>query len=169
MDNIWCPWRMEFIEGKKEKREGDACIFCELGGAPPGEDNLVLARGRESYVVMNRYPYNNGHLLIVPYSHAAQLKDLPPSSYEEILQLMSESMEVLSRSFRAEGFNCGMNAGRVSGCGILDHVHWHVVPRWTGDTNFMPVLSDIRLMPEYLGETYRKLKGPFEKLGKGGQ
>lgn len=165
MDNIWCPWRMEFIEGKKAGVGGE-CVFCGLGAQSPSAKNLVLAKGKEAFVVMNRYPYSNGHLLVVPYPHEAKLKKLPASTYQEILWFTSECMEILADCFKAEGFNCGMNSGRVAGCGILDHVHWHVVPRWEGDTNFMSVLADVRLMPEYLAESYKKLEGSFQKLTK---
>lgn len=165
MDNLWAPWRMEFILDKRLKEGGGPCVFCELSKATPNDQNLVLARGKENYVVMNRFPYTNGHLLIVPYQHLAELKDLSQKSHQEICFLASQSMQLLREALKAEGFNCGINVGRVSGCGILDHFHFHVVPRWTGDTNFLPVLSESRSMPEYLSETYQRLEKYFKKMG----
>lgn len=156
---------MEFIEGKRYREEDGPCVFCELKEKTPDSENLVLHRGEKNYVVMNRFPYTNGHLLIIPYSHLTHLKDFEPSGYQEILELMAQSMEILREALKAEGFNCGLNVGRVSGCGILNHFHWHVVPRWSGDTNFLPILSDVRQMPEYLSQTYKRLEPGFQQLG----
>lgn len=164
MDNLWAPWRIEFILNKRQKGEGP-CIFCELKEETPNDKNLVLYRGKKTYVVMNRFPYINGHLLIVPYAHVAHLRELDSKTHQEILELTAQSMDLLQETLKADGFNCGLNVGKVAGCGILDHFHWHVVPRWNGDTNFMPVLSDVRIMPEYLSETYKRLILSFKKLG----
>lgn len=161
MDSLWAPWRMEFIEGKRQKKEGMPCVFCELGSAKPDSKNLVLARAEFTYIVLNRFPYTNGHLMVVPYSHVAHLKELPPKTHEEILRLTSATLDILSEQLHAEGFNCGMNVGRAAGGGIVDHFHWHVVPRWSGDTNFLPVLGETRIMSEYLSETYDRLKKSF--------
>lgn len=167
MDNLWSPWRIEFILDKRQKEGGAPCIFCELKEETPDSKNLVLYRGRETYVVMNRFPYTNGHLLIIPYGHQSHLKELSQEAHQEVLSLTVKSMEILKEALNPEGFNCGMNVGRVAGCGILDHFHWHIVPRWNGDTNFMPVLGDVRVMPEYLSQTYVRLKPGFEKIGGG--
>lgn len=163
MDNIWSPWRMEFIQDKRFKGEEGPCIFCELGKAKPDNKSLVLRRAKENYIVMNKFPYTNGHLLIVPFQHTPDLKSLSPAAHQEMLSLMGESMDILSSCLKAEGFNCGLNVGRVAGCGILQHCHWHVVPRWHGDTNFLPVLCGTRIMPEYLSATYDRLAGSFQK------
>lgn len=164
MDNIWSPWRMEFIEDKRQKEGGAPCVFCELGEQNPDNKNLVLYRGQQTYVVMNRFPYTNGHLLVVPFGHSAHLKELSSETHQEILGLTVQCMDIMKEALNAEGFNCGMNVGKVSGCGIEDHYHWHVVPRWNGDTNFMPVLADVRVMPDYLSKTYERLRPGFEKL-----
>lgn len=163
-EHLWAPWRMEFIKDKRFKTGEGPCVFCELKGQMPGDQNLVLYQGKNNYIVMNRFPYTTGHLLIVSHEHTANLKQLPKNSYEEILNLTAEGMEILKEVLGAEGFNCGLNVGRVGGCGILDHFHWHIVPRWTGDTNFLPVVGEARSMPEYLNETYQRLIDKFEKL-----
>jgi len=164
MDNIWTPWRMEFIKDSRLKGEEGPCIFCELATVKPNNKNLVLARGKENYVVMNKFPYSNGHLLIVPYQHQKRIQDLPAGAHQEMMQMMGKGMDILSDCLEAQGFNCGLNVGRVAGCGVLDHCHWHVVPRWSGDTNFLPVLSDTRQMPEYLATTYDRLADRFQGL-----
>jgi len=164
MDNIWSPWRMEFIKDKRFKEGGAPCIFCELKTLTPSTENLVLYKGEAVYVVMNRFPYTNGHLLIIPNAHSSNL-DLGAKADQEILKLMAASIDILRNTLNAEGFNCGLNLGKVAGAGIADHLHWHIVPRWNGDSNFMPVMSSHRLMPEYLSETYKRLEKGFQKLG----
>lgn len=164
MDNIWAPWRLEYIKDARQKKEGAPCVFCDLGSKTPNRENLVLTKGKVTYVVMNRFPYNNGHLLICPYQHVAKLKALSPQVYQESLWFMGEGMEILGASMNAEGFNCGLNLGKTAGCGIEDHLHWHVIPRWLGDTNFMPVIGNTRVMPEYLGNTYDRIADGFQKL-----
>jgi ATP adenylyltransferase len=162
MNNLWAPWRMQFIEDLKNRKGG--CIFCEL--AMPGDDRerLILHRGEKAFVVMNRFPYNNGHVLITPYRHVAALKDLEGGERQEMMKLGGEAVEIMSKTIEAEGFNCGINLGRAGGAGVLDHVHLHVVPRWVGDTNFLPVMSETRSMPEYLLNTYDRLVGGFKKI-----
>lgn len=162
MKQLWAPWRMEFIK-ELRKREG-GCIFCELHSEGDDRERLVLYRGRSCYAVMNRFPYNNGHLMIVPYRHEGSLSKLDSTECAEMMELNARSIEILSASLEAEGFNCGFNIGRVAGAGITDHIHLHVVPRWNGDTNFMPVLGDTSSMPEYLSDTYDRIIGGFEKI-----
>ena len=165
MDNIWSPWRMEFIHDQRQKGKEGPCVFCELKEQVPNNKNLVLHKGKQVYVVMNRFPYTNGHLLVLPYAHLTHLKELNSDGQQEIMKLMAESMDILRAALHVDGFNCGMNVGKVSGCGIEDHFHWHIVPRWVGDSNFMPILSDMRLMPQYLSDTYQHLIEGFKKLG----
>ena len=166
MKHLWAPWRMQFIEDLRNK--GDGCVFCEL--AQPTDDasvereRLILHRGDSCYVLMNRYPYNNGHLLIIPYRHVGTLSDLSSDERSEMMSLSSKSIEILSDALSAEGYNCGINVGKAAGAGIADHVHMHVVPRWCGDTNFLPLFSDTSSMPEYLTDTYDRLIGGFEKI-----
>lgn len=166
MDNLWAPWRMEFIQDKRLKGEAGPCVFCELSAVPPDDINLVLYRGKTVYIVMNRFPYTNGHLMIVSSDHVAELKNLSPQARLEVMDLTAHSMDILRECLEAQGFNCGLNVGRVAGAGILDHFHWHIVPRWNGDTNFLPVLADTRQMPEYLSETWQRLAPAFRKLGR---
>ncbi len=152
---LWTPWRMEYIlDGSK----GGGCIFCDYPKEEDDRKSLILFRGEKTFVIMNRYPYSNGHLMITPYSH---ISDVSLLSGEEMLELSSEikrSVALLKKAMFPDGFNIGMNMGKAAGAGIDDHLHMHIVPRWKGDTNFMPVLSDTRVMPEALDETYRKLK-----------
>ncbi len=158
-DLLWAPWRMEFIGGKPEP----GCLFCRTG-RPGGDDeeNLVLRRGALAFVILNRYPYSNGHLMVAPYRHGGALGELTADEAAELLGLAGRCTEILAAAFQAEGFNVGFNLGKVAGAGVGDHLHLHVVPRWTGDTNFLPVIGDTRVMPEYLGATFRKLQPHFE-------
>lgn len=162
MDNLWAPWRMKFIEDMRAKHaEGSACVFCTTLKSQDSSENLVLHRGAHAFVVMNKYPYTTGHLLILPVRHVSEVYELSAPEQQEMMLLMGKSIQVLRSALHAEGFNCGLNLGKVAGAGILGHVHMHVVPRWAGDTNFLPVFSDTRSMPEYLHETYDRLIGHF--------
>lgn len=160
MEHLWAPWRMQFIQELRCRQGG--CLFCELAEGGDDRGRLILHRGKGAYVVLNRFPYNNGHLMVVPYRHTGALSALSDAENAEIMRLASQSVEVMGRVLEAEGFNCGFNIGRPAGAGIIDHVHLHVVPRWTGDSNFLPVLGDTRSMPEYLTETYDRLKPGFD-------
>jgi ATP adenylyltransferase len=159
---LWAPWRMQYILGPKT----NGCILCEKG-REPGEDdtkNLILARGPFTYVLMNIYPYNSGHLMIAPYRHLESLEKLSSEERAEMMTWASDSERILRAAFQAMGFNIGVNVGRVAGAGIDDHVHMHVVPRWNGDTNFMPVLGETKVIPEHLEETYARLV-PYYRTG----
>ena len=157
MEQIWAPWRIAYIQ--MEKPEG--CVLCEKPGQKNDAVNHILYRGEKNFVIMNSYPYNPGHLMIVPYRHVANLEELTDEELHEHFQIVSRSIKLLRRVFDPGGFNVGINMGRVAGAGIDTHVHTHVVPRWQGDTNFMPVISEVRIVPEALAETYEKLKGKF--------
>lgn len=159
---LWAPWRMAYIGGAA--REG--CLFCEVPGSGADRSNLILHRGPSTYVVMNMYPYNNGHLMIVPYRHCAGLSQLSPEESLEIMQTARRATQALETAFGAEGFNIGFNLGKAAGAGVAGHVHLHVVPRWMGDTNFMPVLADTKVMPEHLESTYAKLVPLFREQGR---
>lgn len=166
MDRIWSPWRMQYIESPKG--EEGVCILCEKPKEDRDESNLILHRAVHCYLIMNLYPYNNGHLMVVPYKHAPDLTDLDDATLLEMMQLVRLSERLVRRVMKPDGFNIGVNIGRVAGAGIADHVHMHVVPRWLGDTNFMPVLADVHVMPELLATTYAKLKeglGPLLEEG----
>jgi len=157
MKHIWAPWRVEYI--RAEKPEG--CILCEKPAEDSDAPNYILYRGRKSFVIMNSYPYNPGHLMVAPYRHVASLEELTDAERNEHFEIVSRCVGALRQVFNPAGFNIGINMGRVAGAGIDGHVHTHIVPRWTGDTNFMPVLADVRVVPEALAETYKKLVGGF--------
>ncbi len=154
MDQIWAPWRIEYILRGKE----EGCVLCQKSQEGNDEENLVLYRGRANFVILNIYPYNPGHLMVAPYRHTADLQDLTQDEVQEHFGFIKRSVEILRRVMEPAGFNVGLNLGRVAGAGIDTHLHTHVVPRWTGDNNFMPVLSDTRVVSEALCDTYKRLK-----------
>jgi len=156
---LWAPWRMEFIAAEKPP----GCIFCDFPAAPEAEDrrNLVVHRAEHAFVVLNRFPYNSGHLMVVPRRHGADLNGLPAPEYADLLEEVRRAAAVLQAVYRPEGINVGMNLGRAAGAGIVDHLHWHLVPRWVGDNNFMPVLGDIRVMVDHLDTTWEKVRAGY--------
>jgi ATP adenylyltransferase len=151
---LWAPWRLEYVQAAGG--DGDACAFCE---ALRGDDEelLVVHRGERAFVLLNKFPYSTGHLMVAPKRHTAELGELDDGEAAEIHRLVAHAIDVLRETISPQGFNLGWNLGRVAGAGIVDHVHQHVVPRWGGDTNFMPVLADVKVIPEHLAETRRKL------------
>jgi ATP adenylyltransferase len=159
MNQLWAPWRMELIE-KGKKPEG--CIFCDLPRAQDDRANLILGRTRHTFAILNRFPYNNGHLMVVPLRHTADLVSLPQDEHDELAQMLRVAVRLLGKAYGAHGYNVGMNLGPVAGAGIADHLHWHVVPRWNGDTNFMPVLSDTKVMIEHLQAGWDRLRPVFD-------
>jgi len=160
MKVLWAPWRMTLICAPKRK----GCIFCELPRKGDARDNLVLAVTSRSVVMLNRYPYSNAHLLIAPRRHVAQLDRLGVAERRDLDDTLRASIGILRRNLRPEGMNVGMNLGEVAGAGIADHLHWHVVPRWKGDTNFMPVLGSVRVIPQHLLESYDSLSPSFSVI-----
>ena len=162
MQHLWAPWRIRYIE----QAQPPGCIFCEK---PQGEDEagLILHRGELAFVMLNAFPYNNGHLMAAPYRHVADPVDLSPEEMASLMAEASLSLRVVRRAMRPDGLNLGMNLGRVAGAGIADHLHLHLVPRWNGDTNFMPVLCDTRVLPEALLATYRKLRSALDQEAAG--
>ncbi len=153
---------MPYVTGHT-KREG--CVFCRMveQGVQRDPQNYILHRGRRAFSVLNLYPYNNGHLMVVPYDHLASLELLPPETQADMMHLVCYSLEVVRRAMSPAGFNVGVNLGRAAGAGIDDHVHIHVVPRWHGDTNFMPVIAETRVIPELLDDTYKNLMAVVEQ------
>ncbi|MEI6891334.1 MAG: HIT domain-containing protein [Pontiella sp.] len=147
---IWAPWRIEYILGNKE----GGCFLCRMFGENTDRENLILKRGKTCAVVMNRFPYNSGHLMVTPYRHLDTLSDLSPEERLELMDMTIEATEVLQSELNPQGLNLGFNLGESAGAGLKDHIHQHLVPRWTGDTNFMPVLADTRVMPQALLEQY---------------
>jgi len=163
IEQLWAPWRGEFI-GQKPL---EGCIFCRFPaeeGAEADRRNLILGRSAHSFAILNKYPYNNGHLMVIPRHHIAELAAVPAEEYADLNRLLQQSVDILGRVYLPAGYNIGMNLGRVAGAGIADHLHWHVVPRWGGDTNFMPVISETKVMIEHLMHSYDKLKPEFDKL-----
>jgi ATP adenylyltransferase len=155
---IWAPWRMEYIAGASGGRE-KGCFLCIDG--KDDEKALVVERVRNAFVVMNRYPYSNGHLMVVPERHVGSLEDLSDEELLTMMRLVRRSSSILTKEMNANGLNVGINMGKAAGAGLEEHIHIHVVPRWFGDTNFMPVLGETRVISEHLYETYRKLKERF--------
>ncbi len=154
---LWAPWRLEYIATADEY---DGCIFC-LAAGTSDEDGLVVHRGTCAFVLMNKYPYSSGHLLVAPYRHVAELGELADEEVLEIHRLAAAGMGAMAETYGPQGYNLGWNLGRIAGAGITDHVHLHVVPRWAGDTNFMPVLADVKVLPEHLADTCRKLSAAW--------
>lgn len=165
IETLWAPWRMEYILSFKDE-DKHPCIFCERFPKKNDKNNLILYRSTHSFVIMNRYPYNSGHLMIVPYKHTGNFQNLTKEENIELMEVLQLSQRVLVASMKPQGFNIGMNLERVGGAGVDDHIHWHLVPRWNGDTNFMPVIGETKVISEALEKTYDKLKLVFDKLGK---
>lgn len=161
MENLWAPWRMEYIKASDKTK---SCVFCDILPAGNDRERLILWRGESTYCVMNRYPYNPGHLLIIPNQHTDELPLLPTETQHEMIWLLSETTKIVKQVLKAENMNVGMNIGRSAGAGVLGHMHFHVIPRWNGDTNFLPVLDETRSLPEYLDDTYETLYPAFSKL-----
>ncbi|MBI5587164.1 MAG: HIT domain-containing protein [Deltaproteobacteria bacterium] len=159
MNQLWAPWRIEYIQGEKD----GSCIFC-TASEKEIKDSLLLFKGSFSVVMLNKYPYNNGHIMIAPVRHVARTEDVTTEEGSDIFRMISRSTTVLTALFKPDGFNIGMNVGKAAGAGIDDHLHMHVVPRWNGDVNFMPALADVKVMPEHLSATFEKLKPFFERF-----
>jgi ATP adenylyltransferase len=159
METLWSPWRMEYIQANKDETDDAGCILCRLRDGE--ESERVLARTELAYVVLNKYPYNPGHLMVVPSRHVGDLEELTDAELLELQRLLTRSVSALREESAPHGFNVGMNLGRIAGAGIPDHLHWHVVPRWAGDTNFMPVVGETRVLPELVEETARRLAPHF--------
>ena len=159
MKTLWAPWRMEYILGKKEPE----CIFCSYPKKNNDRESLILYRSSHSFVMMNKYPYNNGHIMVVPYIHTSTIDNLTDEVLLDFMKVTQYSLKCLKEAFRPEGFNIGINIGAVAGAGMEEHVHLHMVPRWAGDTSFMSVFGEIKVIPEYIMETYDKLYPVFNK------
>ncbi len=150
---LWAPWRLEYI-AHADEHEG--CVFCEAA-AGGDEEKLVVHRGERAFVILNKFPYSSGHLMVSSYRHVGKFGDLTDEEALEVHRLAEAGVSALAETYRPQGYNLGWNLGRIAGAGVVDHVHLHVVPRWAGDTNFMPVLADVKVLPEHLRETRRRL------------
>lgn len=162
MERIWSPWRMAYIQAAKEQGEDGGCIFCDLPAEGDDVRTMILARGELAFVIVNSFPYNPGHLMVAPFRHVGAFTSLEADELADVDALVARSIRALEQEMEPHGYNLGMNLGRVAGAGIPDHVHWHLVPRWNGDTNFMPVVGETRVLPELLEETYARLQPRFE-------
>lgn len=152
-EQLWAPWRLEYIEAADDQ---PGCVFCRAAELS-NDDGLIVQRGSRAFVLLNRFPYASGHLMVAPFRHVGDFAGLDEEEALEIHALTSSALGVLSQTMSPQGYNLGWNLGRIAGAGVIGHVHQHVVPRWAGDTNFMPVLADVKVMPEHLAETRRKL------------
>jgi ATP adenylyltransferase len=162
MKHLWSPWRLEYLQAPK----ADGCIFCRAVEGDDDRGNLVLLRGERVFLILNRFPYNNGHLMVVPYAHVPSLEDLDAPTLAEMMLLLKQGLAALRSAMHPDGFNLGANLGHVAGAGVEEHVHFHVVPRWLGDTNFMPVVGDLRVVPQTWLQTYDQLKAALEDQGR---
>ncbi len=158
MDRLWNPWRFQYVS--KEKRP-EGCIFCDLPRENNDEENLIVHRARFNYIILNRYPYTTGHLMVVPFVHTDSLQGIDGATSQELFELVRAADDKLRQVYRPKGMNLGMNLGEAAGAGIAEHIHMHVLPRWIGDANFLTVVGETRILPEELSETYRKLKAVF--------
>jgi len=163
MEQLWAPWRMPYIQ-QSEPEPG--CLFCTKIHEDKDEENYIVYRGSLCFVMLNLYPYNSGHLMVVPYQHTGQLDEIQSNAGAEMFGTAQMSVQALNAVMHPNGFNLGVNQGKISGAGVADHIHLHVVPRWDGDTNFMPVLANVKVMPELLTTTADKLRPIFQQLAR---
>ncbi|MGQ9545852.1 MAG: HIT family protein [Dehalococcoidia bacterium] len=159
MEYLWAPWRMEYIQRMPES----SCILCQKPAQNDDEANLILYRGQHNFIMLNAFPYNPGHLMVAPYRHIANLQDLTYAEAREHFDMVKKALELLKDVMEPAGFNIGLNIGKVAGAGVAEHIHSHIVPRWQGDTNFMPVLSHTKVVSEALSATYQKLKANLQE------
>ncbi len=157
---IWAPWRLEYVKDASKDIESE-CIFCAALGADDDEANLIVHRGERCFVILNKFPYTNGHLMVAPYEHMSALQELDAETITELMSLAQRGMAALESSYSPHGYNVGVNQGRVAGAGVEHHIHMHVVPRWGGDTNFMPVLGDTRVMNQTLEDSFATVRKAF--------
>lgn len=161
---LWAPWRLEYIE--KETPSG-GCIFVDLPKQESDRDNLILFRGENAFVMLNAYPYTNGHLMVAPYRHTAEMSELDDATLLEINKLLGRCLKWIQETYKPDGFNIGVNLGKAAGAGIPTHIHWHIVPRWQGDTNFMTTVGNVRVLPQSLQDSYDRLKEAVERDARG--
>jgi ATP adenylyltransferase len=165
MEKLWSPWRSNYIDSFKTKNDSDACVFCEAPKLSLDDDNsLLIYKNKLCYVMLNLYPYNSGHLLIIPYRHQSDMSLLGEDELKEMMQMVQLSIKALELAMKPQGFNFGANLGKAAGAGIDSHLHFHVVPRWNGDINFMPAVGEVKIISQDLYETKKKLINAFEQL-----
>lgn len=161
MNHLWSPWRMTYIQDTDKEKH---CIFCQTQLSVDGVENLIVHRGKYTYIILNRYPYTTGHLMVVPLKHKPNFDDLSTETVSEMMRYISRCIKILRIDYNAQGFNIGANIGSAAGAGIPKHFHFHIVPRWEGDTNFLSSIGDTRLLPEALEDTYHKVKKSWNRL-----
>ena len=165
MKHLWSPWRMTYIENSKKEA---GCVFCNAQTQADSAENLIAFRGKLSYVILNRFPYTSGHLMVIPFAHVATIEELDAVTRAEMMELTSRCTTELRQIYKPQGFNVGINMGEAAGAGVLGHVHIHIVPRWAGDTNFMSAVGETRVLPESLEETYTRVQEAFAATDKRG-
>ncbi|MGH2581304.1 MAG: HIT family protein [Anaerolineales bacterium] len=158
MKRLFSPWRKPYIERDKAGEKSKGCVFCEALKVEDGPENLIIHRGKTAFVMLNRFPYTNGHLMVLPFAHVSELNQVDAPARAEMMELLNQAVLVLGQVFKAEGYNLGANLGAAAGAGIEEHLHLHAMPRWLGDTNFMATVGETRVLPETLEETWRKLR-----------
>ena len=163
LSHLWASWRMKYIQNDTKE---SGCVFCNAQHVPDGVDNLIVMRGKSAFVILNKYPYTSGHVLITSMIHKPSLVDLDPTTRSEMMELVNQFIGVLTEVYHPEGFNVGVNIGKSAGAGVVGHIHIHVVPRWNGDTNFMSTVGETRVLPESLEDTYRRIHVAWEKSAK---
>jgi ATP adenylyltransferase len=162
MDYLWTPWRYSYITGPRtDVGEPTACVFCVAAACPDDEEALVVHRAQHNFIILNRFPYTSGHVMVVPYAHVATLEEMPEDSLVEMIRLARDCERVLRATYRPDGLNLGLNIGRSAGAGVAGHLHAHALPRWTGDANFMTPIAETRVLPEELAVTWRRLRAAF--------
>jgi ATP adenylyltransferase len=165
MKRLWSPWRMTYIMNYIEKHgQAEGCVFCAAQAQADSDSNLIAFRGKRAYVILNRYPYTSGHLMVIPFAHEASVEELDSATRAEMMELAAQCMTVLRKIYKPHGFNMGANIGEAAGAGVLGHVHIHIVPRWNGDTNFMSTLAETRVLPEALEDAYQRVREGFSKV-----
>ncbi|HEX4748023.1 MAG TPA: HIT domain-containing protein [Bryobacteraceae bacterium] len=162
MQHLWTPWRSTYMKAAKDSSR--ECVFCAAAEQENDVESLIAYRAGHSFIILNRYPYTSGHIMIAPYAHVSRLNDAPAETIAEIAELTRTAEIVLERAYKPDGINLGMNLGRAAGAGIAEHIHMHMLPRWNGDANFMTSVADTRIIPESLDETYEKIRQGFEQL-----
>lgn len=164
MDRLWAPWRMSYISETIKQNQTEGCVFCRMIEAEDDERNLILLRGETCFIVMNLYPYNSGHLMVIPLRHVGDFGQLTEKEHLELGRMLDLARRALGECFTPHGFNIGMNIGRAAGAGILDHLHYHIVPRWNGDANFMSAVGETKVLSEALPDSYRRLRASLSRF-----
>ncbi|MFI5386829.1 MAG: HIT family protein [Fimbriimonadales bacterium] len=162
-ERLWAPWRFSYVEKPSTGSTTAECIFVDLPSQSNDRENLLLYRGKTAFVMLNAFPYTNGHVMVAPYKHIADIGDLDDEELLEINQLVAKAVAWITAAYRPDGFNIGINLGRAAGAGIPTHIHWHIVPRWNGDTNFMTAIGDVRVLPQDLASSYDRLKEAIDR------